>query len=336
VAQFGDEGRIVVASTPWGAEGLFADLFHRSRAGEIDGAVAHHHTTAEVNRTISPDFLRAEHERDPDTFATEYEARFVAGGGAFLDSARLAECVADRGELHRLDGLGWTAGLDPGFASDPFGLVIVGRNSPDRSRLIVATARSWKPTRRATFTERRAVEDSVLEEVAEVCRAYEVTHAVTDQHLAPAIRDRLSTLGVRVTTLAMTAQTKDLAYQELRASINDRSLELYDHPDLLAELRRLRTRFQAGRSSVVSARVSGSHGDLAQALAVAVWRMRGIAGRARRVRQRSVRRRRGVRQLRHARDERPQRGLPVTDPSVTIVLAVEAKPRLELNVGESD
>jgi hypothetical protein len=48
-------------------------------------------------------------------------------------------------------------------------------------------------------------------------------------------------------------------------------LDLYEHVDLLAELRRLRTRYTAGTSSVVNPRVGGSHGDLAQALALAVF-----------------------------------------------------------------
>jgi hypothetical protein len=50
-----------------------------------------------------------------------------------------------------------------------------------------------------------------------------------------------------------------------------RELELYDEPALLAELRRLGTRLTAGSSSVVNPRVGGSHGDLAQALALAVY-----------------------------------------------------------------
>jgi hypothetical protein len=38
----------------------------------------------------------------------------------------------------------------------------------------------------------------------------------------------------------------------------------------MAELRRLRARHAAGQSSLVNPRVGGSHGDLAQALALAV------------------------------------------------------------------
>jgi len=69
----------------------------------------------------------------------------------------------------------------------------------------------------------------------------------------------------------MTAPTKDAAFGFLRARLNEGSLELPEHPDLLRELRAVRTRYAAGRSSVVLPRVGGSHCDLAQALAVAVF-----------------------------------------------------------------
>ncbi len=57
----------------------------------------------------------------------------------------------------------------------------------------------------------------------------------------------------------------------MRARLNLGQLELYPDEQLLAELGRLRTRYTAGSSSVVNPRVGGSHGDLAQALALAVY-----------------------------------------------------------------
>jgi hypothetical protein len=76
----------------------------------------------------------------------------------------------------------------------------------------------------------------------------------------------------------MTAASKTAVFLELRAHLTARSLDLYEHPDLLAELRRLRTRYAAGSASVVNPRVGGSHGDLAQALALAVWEARKGVG----------------------------------------------------------
>jgi len=94
---------------------------------------------------------------------------------------------------------------------------------------------------------------------------------VTDQFAAKAVVERLQRAGLAVKTEAMTASSKTAIFSELRARLYDGTLELYEHPDLLAELRRLRTRFTAGAAAVVNPRVGRSHGDLAQATALAVW-----------------------------------------------------------------
>jgi Terminase large subunit, T4likevirus-type, N-terminal len=52
-AQFGERARILVASTPYGRDGLFAELHARASNGELSDAQAHHATTHEVNPTVS-------------------------------------------------------------------------------------------------------------------------------------------------------------------------------------------------------------------------------------------------------------------------------------------
>jgi hypothetical protein len=271
-AQFGDAARIIVSSTPFGQDGFFAGIYQRAVAGELEDAAAHHGTTAEMNASIEPIFLAREQARDPETFRSEYEAEFVGGGAAFLDPDRIDEAVADRGELLPGQGLAWVAGLDPAFSSDPFGLALVARDRHDPQRLVLGLAQAWKPSRRrpGSFEERREIEDAVLVEVAETCRLYNA-RVVTDQYAAPAIVHRLRRAGLSVKTEPMTATTKTAAFGELRARLNTGTLELYEAPTLVAELRRLRTRYSAGSASVVNPRVGGSHGDMAQALALAVW-----------------------------------------------------------------
>ena len=224
-------------------------------------------TSAEVNPTPSPALLSAEHALDPEGFRGEYLAEFVGSGGSFIDAHRLTESVSDRGELDRHDCSSWILGLDLGFASDPTGVALVGR---DGGRLRLGLARAWAPQRAATFEERRAVEDSVLSDVARIARHFEA-RVVSDQHFAPQVRDRLLREGVHVETLPLTAESKSLAFSELRGRVYDGGLELYPHEDLLRELRGLRAQFKAGRSSVVTPRTSRGHSDMAVALALAVY-----------------------------------------------------------------
>lgn len=276
--QFGDDARVIVSSTPYGMDGLFASLYQQASSGELRDARSHHATTAQANPTITADVLAAEEARDPETFRSEYEAAFVGGGAAYLDADRIADAVTLPGELSPEQGTGWVAGLDPAFSSDPFGLAIVGRQRIDMRyegvdvpRVVLGLARSWRPSKRKplTFEHRRENEDAVLAEVAAVCLQYGA-RVVTDQYAAQPIVAYLRRRGLSVRTVPMTATSKSEVFAALRAKLNTGTLDLYENSDLLAELRRLRTKFSAGSASVVNPRVGGSHGDLAQALALAV------------------------------------------------------------------
>jgi hypothetical protein len=148
----------------------------------------------------------------------------------------------------------------------------VGRDPTDARRLLVGRVRSWEPLRRRSLSleEARSVEDATLAEVAALVRHFDA-RAVTDQFKSAGVAERLRRYGVPVTVHPMTAPTKDSAFGFLRARLNEGSLELPEHPLLVRELRAIRTRYAAGRSSVVLPRLHGSHCDLAQALALAVY-----------------------------------------------------------------
>ena len=278
-AQFGDAARIIVSSTPFGSDGLFASLYAQAESGELVDGAAHHATTAQANPTIPADVLAAEEARDPESFRSEFLAEFVGGGQSFLDPDRITEAVTLAGELPPpqnqtlAEAFRFVAGLDPAFASDPFGLALIGREPGEHHRLGLALARAWKPSKRkpSSFEEQRERQDEVLAEVVEVLNLYRVRKVVTDQHCAAAVTDRLQRAGIHVVTINMSGASKTAAFLEMRARLNQGTLDLYHHPDLLAELRRLRTKYSAGSASVVNPRVGGSHGDLAQALALAVF-----------------------------------------------------------------
>lgn len=263
---------MIVSSTPFGEHGFFADLFQKAASGELADAAAVHATTAEMNPTISAEFLEAEQARDPESYKSEYEALFIGSGGAFLDADSITDAVVDRGPLLPEQGTNWVAGLDPAFSRDPFGLALVGQDPADRGRLLLGHVGSWKPpaTKATTFEERRQAEDRLLDEVSFVCRRYGA-RCVTDQYCAPQVLDRPSRAGISVTTIAMTGTSKTAAFSELRARLQSHTIELYHDVELLAELRRLRTKYTAGSAAVVNPRVGGSHGDRAQALALAVY-----------------------------------------------------------------
>lgn len=266
-AQFGREARIIVCSTPYGTDGLFASLYEKAVTGVLEDAAAQHATTAQVNPTIDAAFLDREEARDPDSYRSEYLAEFAGSGNAFLDMDRIA---FGEGEHRPGDGIGWIAGLDPAFTGrDPFGVALVGRSKSEPRQLITGPIVGLRTRRPRSMEERRLVEDELMAQVIEVCQRFGA-RAVTDQHMSQAVKQRLQQAGVTCHIDAMTATSKTDAYQEMRTRLYDGTLLVQDDPDVKAELQRLRTRFTAGAAAVVNPRVGGSHGDQAQALAIAV------------------------------------------------------------------
>lgn len=272
-AQFGDEGRVIVISTPYGRGNHFAKLYERAEADPA--AYAFQAATWEINETIPRAFLDAEREGDPEAFSTEYGAEFNEGGGAFIPYNDIQSAVGRPGELPPgLDLISPVAGLDPAFGNNPFALAIAGRDPNNRNRLRLALVRSWRPRKGSELDV-----DDVLDEIAAICRRYGVGKVWTDQYASAPVRQGLNRRGVAARELTMTATSKTAIYNTLKAKLAASDLELYEHPDLIAELARIEVRYTAGSAGVRIPRRGGSHGDLAQALAMAVHALRAPGGR---------------------------------------------------------
>jgi Terminase large subunit, T4likevirus-type, N-terminal len=272
--QFADDAVIVVSSTPLDASGWFYDVVQQVESGEVEDAHAFHFAAPEVNPTLKPELLRAELERDPAAYECEVLANWATAGLAFIDPRRLADVVVDRGELGRLDAAQWILGFDAAYVSDPAAAVLVGQDTANE-RLLVGAVRVWEPQRAASYEQRREREDSLLEDVAALGRAYDAM-VVVDQFQAQPIRDRLARLDVPVKTVPLSATLKTEMFNELRNRIYVGEIELPRDERLLRELRGLKSQFKAGRAGVTTPRARGAHSDTAVALALACWQQRHV------------------------------------------------------------
>ncbi len=261
-AQFGELARVIVGSTPYGSENLFADLYAKAVSGEMRDARAHHATTAEMNPTITPEFLSQEAERDPDHFPSEYLAEFATSGDSYLDFDRIT--ISDHRTLPPDAGTNWIVGLDPAFSKDDFGIAVVGCERTDPRRLLIGHVEAIPPS---GFT-------GAVDEVARIAERYGAGRVITDQYSATALTERLRWEGLNVHTHVMTGQSKTQVFSELRARLYDGTLEIPNDAALIAELRRLRAKFSGSGASVEAPRVGGSHGDRAAALSLAVFEHR--------------------------------------------------------------
>jgi hypothetical protein len=269
VAQFGEEARIVVASSPFGVDGFFADLFGLVDRGDLGEASCARISTMDARPGFATAALELERARDPEGFRAEYLAEFVVAGGAFLDPARLVKAVGRPGELMPGEVKDPVGAIDLGFVRDSTALAIVGRDMRQPRRLRLVLARSWKPELGPLGF------GPTLDEIADLCLEHRVRQVFTDQHSATAAVEYLARRGVHASVVPTTAQSKSRMFSDLKTRVYGDELELYEQPELLAELRRVETVTTPGQATVRIRRLGSSHGDLATALALVCSRIRG-------------------------------------------------------------
>lgn len=278
VAQFGPAGRVICLSTPRGQRGVFWRLWQQ--ASDDPTAYRLQAPTWEMNPRIDLAFLEGERRRDPELFAQEYAAEFVAGDGAFLPADAVRAAVLDRDRDPDL-GQGIPShprchayrvlALDPAFERDAFALALVCRpggaegtkgagDEANGPRLVVERVAAYDPP--VAFA-------AVLDQVAALARAEGVDEVVTDQFAAAPIVEELSRRGVRCAAVPWTAASKATAFSALKAALLTGRLRLPADERLMRELLALVATPTAAGFAVAGA---GERDDLAHAVALGVWR----------------------------------------------------------------
>lgn len=276
LAQFGPAARLVMCSTPAGDDGLFAQVFRQASAGELPGAVAVHATSQEMNPTLDAAQLEQARALDESAYDQEYLALFTSPQDAFLDWSRVQ--VADRGPLAPgLAHIGFkpplVAGLDVAFSSDPTGLAIIGRDPHDHDRLLLLRSRAIPSRGGADGFEH------TMGEVLDELKAYGCRQVCIDQYSSEAVAARLRAAGIACHMEPITLPMKTSMFVELRDRLYGNGLEIHRDELLRSELRRARQKRAAtGGKSVFIPRLGGSHGDVACALAYAVYHQRRVSG----------------------------------------------------------
>lgn len=99
MAQFGDDARMFLPSTPWTKSGAFYDIYCKGIAGNSSIKVFKY-ATREVNPVITEEWLRKELELRPESYFTEYECQWAESIYSFLDSKAVDKAInKEREEL---------------------------------------------------------------------------------------------------------------------------------------------------------------------------------------------------------------------------------------------
>ena len=248
-------GKLIGLSSPYAQAGVLWEMYrrHYGREGDI---LVWRAPTRVMNPTIDPDLIARDLEADPEAARSEWEAEFRSDLEAFLPwEALQAVVIPGRYELPPQAGVHYTAFVDPsGGRGDAAALAIA--HSEER-KVVLDLARRWPAPHNP---------QAVIEEMAQVLRAYGVRRVVGDRYAGEWPRQEFGRHQIGYEPAPM---DKSRIYLDFLPLVLSGRVEMLDLKRLINELRDLVRRPRSGGRDQVDHPPRGSD-DLANAVAGAV------------------------------------------------------------------
>lgn len=266
-------GQMVVVSTPFVRAGLIYDL-HRENQGKTTDACLSAHAPTLVLRN-DPDVVKQVergYRRDPQNAEREFGAVFPAAGSAlFFSEAEIERASEDDYDLPRAPRPGATlmAAGDIGLIHNSATLVIAAEY-PDKTVELVDVVELVPGDAPLALS-------AVCAAFAERMRPWGLDSIMADGYNREAAREYLTKAGIRIVDAPEGMGGKEETYVDTRVKFREGRIRLPRHKRLLQQLGEVRvTHSLRGRLSVSSPqKPDGSHGDIAAAFVLAVWKKWG-------------------------------------------------------------
>lgn len=262
--------QLVAIGSPWAPRGPIYEMVQEhggrpSRHLVVIRAPAHHMNPV----WWGPSRVEKLKTQDEQAYRTDVLAEFVDPESSLLASSEL-DAVTRTAPLvlEREHGHTYVAAMDPGTRSNAWTLAIAGRrNSADGvERASVVLCKQWQGSKATPLSP-----EQVLSEIADLCRAYGLNYAYTDQWSADAMRALAQRYGLDLHIENTTAAKKVEFYENLRTRIATREVELPPDPQVRADLLAIRKRVTMNGFSIELPRTGdGRHCDYAPAIALAL------------------------------------------------------------------
>ncbi len=262
-------GQTIVASTPWATSGLLYDLWKRNFGHPVDAIVAHAPTLTLHDSDMTRALVERMRATDEDNARREFDAQFMTSGtSVFFEASALDGAVDDEPFLLQ-GGDQRAAGADLGLRADSSALVIVARRG---DVLHVFDGLECRPEEdrplslEATFTAFLAK-----------LRERGVGYVMADQHYREAMHEFLVKHNLSVAPAQETPADRYVRARVLLRAGRVRIHGLDFRERLMRQLREVQGKPTAGGGmSIVHPRwATGGHGDIADALVLALWQLGG-------------------------------------------------------------
>lgn len=283
-------GVMVICSTPWVRAGLLYEL-HRDNHGKTTEKCLSVHAPTIALR-VDPDIIEMveeAYEHDPDNAAREFGAVFPDSSASRFFSEGALERASDNDHvLPRAPrpGATLTAGGDLGLVRNSACLVIAAHYPQTVKHASDGTTVITMPyVELVDVLELRPGTDEPLK-LSAVCREFAermtrwgVTQIMADGYNREAAREYLADAGIMIIDAPEGAGGKEQTYVDTRVKLREGRLLIPKEPKrLLLQLGEVQSKHGLrGRLSITSPkRPDGSHGDVASAFVLAVFKRWGV------------------------------------------------------------
>jgi len=256
---------LVIVATNAGFSGSWQ---HNWREMARQSSRWHFHQLAEPAPWLSEDELEEAARRNSHSrFERLFWGRWVSQSGDALDESDIQAAIDSSLKPATSKQAGWVylAGLDLGVKQDHSALVVIAANRSTQT-LRLAHAQSWQPNP----TTRKVNLIDVEREVLGAHRRFGLLKCGFDPFQAALMAQRLELQQVPMHEVAFTGANLNTMASTLLDVFRSRRIELYDCPQLIADLRRLNIEEKSYGFRLAATRDENGHADLATALAIAL------------------------------------------------------------------
>jgi hypothetical protein len=214
----------------------------------------------------------------PAVYSRLWENKWSTGSGDALNEEDLLAAVDMSHALDvSSDDFVFVAGLDVGIRRDRTACCVVG-NDP-RGHAYLAALTTWKPGIIENLIGKKTVDLAAVEKhVEDACRTWNLAAVYCDPWQCEQMIQSLSRRGLPVEGIPQTTTTLGEMATVLLEKFADRTIHLFEHDHLLADLRRLRLIDRPGGYRLDSPRGPAGHGDAATAFLLALLAGKRLLG----------------------------------------------------------
>jgi hypothetical protein len=248
---------LICASSPYARRGPLWDAYRRYHGKDDAPVLVWQAPTLTMNPSVPQKEIDAAYEADPASAAAEYGALFRTDVETFVAREVVEACVSTGCyERPPMADVFYSAFTDPSGGSSDSMTLAVGHSEGDT--VIIDALRARKPP----FSP-----DAVVDEFAEVLKAYRCTRVSGDRYAGEWPRERFR---VRDIGYDLAEKPKSDLYRDLLPLLNSKRVDLLDDQRLVTQLVGLERRTaRSGKDSIDHG--PGSHDDVCNAVA-------GVAG----------------------------------------------------------